>query len=113
MYKPRFNFTRDSKIVVGGTEALFFLLNEFSTGKYSYQKLADHRSQAVGEHGADLLLIGGRKGVDHAVDGRVGRDRMECTEDEMSSLGGGDGERDSGQIPHLAHHEDVRILAQG
>ena len=38
---------------------------------------------------------------------------MERAEDERSHLGGGDGERDGLEVAHLAHQDDVRVLADG
>ena len=65
-----------------------------------------------GELGAHLLLLVRREDVDDAVDGLGGVLRVQGGEDEVTGLGGGQGDRDRLEVAHLTDEDDVGVLAQ-
>ena len=76
------------------------------------QELRDDRHEADGELHADLALLVGREGADHAVH-RGGRScGVEGAEDEVSGLGRGDRGAHRLEVAHFAHEDDVRVLAE-
>ena len=78
----------------------------------AHQGLTRDRAQDVAEARARLLLLCARERVDDALDGLIGRDRVEGSEHEVTRLGGGQRERDRLEIPHLADHQHVRIFTK-
>ena len=77
------------------------------------QRLRDHRAQRLGEHRPDHLLFRGGEHVDDPVHRLGGRRGVQRAEHEVARLGRGHGEADGLQVAHLAHEDDVRVLAQG
>ena len=76
------------------------------------EPLADHAPKDAGEHGADLLLLRGRKELDHPADGLGGVDRVQGREDEVARLGRLQrGLRGLG-VAELADQDRVRVLAE-
>ena len=69
--------------------------------------------RAIESWRAHLPLLLGRKDVDDAVDRLRGRLGMQGGEDEMASLGRGQGGGDRLQVAHLADQDHVGILSQG
>src|SRR5262249_5638360 len=68
--------------------------------------------ERLGELDANLLLLGGREGVDDPVDGLGSALRVERGEHQVTGLGGGQGQADGLEVPHLADQDHVRVLAQ-
>ena len=60
----------------------------------------------------DHVLLGGRKHVDDAVDGLRGGARVQGSEHEVAGLGRGQGEPNRLEVAHLAHQDDIGVLAK-
>ena len=74
--------------------------------------LRDDTLERFGQRGANLVLLGGREHVDHAVHRLRGAGRMQRAENEVTRGGGGQREFDGFQIAHFADEDDVRVFAQ-
>ena len=77
------------------------------------QALGDHGAEHHGQLGADLVLLVGREGVDHTVDGLGGTQRMQGGQQQVAGFCRGDGGGDRLDIAHFTEHDHVRRLAQG
>jgi len=76
------------------------------------QLLGDDPLEGDGELDADLLLLGGREDVDHAIDRLGGILGVQGGEDQVAGLRGGQRSRDRLQVTHLPDQDHVRVLAQ-
>src|SRR3990172_4335523 len=76
------------------------------------ERLRDHGLECIGDHGPDLVLLAGRIDIDDSLYRLRRVDGVKGTEDQMAGLGRGDREAGGLQVPHLADHDDVRVLAQ-
>ena len=72
--------------------------------------LGHHALQGCAELDPNLLLLVRRKCVDDPVDGLRRILRVQCGEDQVPGLGGGDGGLDRLQVAHLTYQDDVRVL---
>ena len=77
------------------------------------QELRDHALEGLGQLHAHLLLLGGREGVDDAVDRLRRALGVKRREDEVPGLGGRQREADRLEVAHLADQDDVGVLPQG
>ena len=60
----------------------------------------------------DLVLLVGRKYVDHAVDRLRSARSVQRAEDQVTSGRGGERQFDRLQIPHFTHEDDIRVFPQ-
>ncbi len=77
------------------------------------QALGDHGAEHHGQLGADLVLLVGREGVDHTVDGLGGAQGVQGGQEQVAGFRRGDGGRDRLDIAHFTEHDHVGRLAQG
>ena len=77
------------------------------------QALGDHGAEHHGQLGADLVLLVGREGVDHTVDGLGGAQGVQGAQQQVAGFRRGDGGGNGLDITHFTQHDDVRRLAQG
>ena len=76
------------------------------------QLLRDDGFQHRRQLHANLLLLVRREDIDDPVDGLRGVGGMQRGEDQVAGLGNGQRGGDGFQVTHLAHHDDVGVLAQ-
>ena len=76
------------------------------------ERLGDDALQAVGQLGADLLLLVRREDVDQPVDGLRRGLRVQGGQHQVAGLGGGDRDRGRLEVAQLADQDDVGVLAQ-
>ena len=67
---------------------------------------------ALSELDPDLLLLLAGEDVDDPVDRLGGVVGVQRGEDQVTGLGDGEGDADRFQVAHLAHQQDVGVLAQ-
>ena len=77
-----------------------------------HQGLAEHRLQDQRKLNLHLLLLVRREGVDDAVDGLGRAGGMQRGQHQVARLGGSQGQGYRLQVSHLAHEDDVGVLAQ-
>ena len=77
------------------------------------EHLADRGLQHERQLGADLALLVGGEGVDHALDGVGGAGGVQRGEHQLRHLGSVDGGADGLGVAHLAEQDDVGAFAHG
>ena len=100
--------------VANGRGANHQLISAHTTvaGLVLEQCLRNHRAQRLRQHRAHHVLLGGRKDVDHAIDGLRGRARVQRAENEVARFRCSQRQPDRFEIAHLADQDDVRIFTQ-
>ena len=69
-------------------------------------------AQGFGQHGAHDFFFAGWEYVDNTVDGFGGAGRVQRTENQVASFGGGQGEGDGFRVAHLTDQNHVWVFAQ-
>ncbi|MPM04586.1 hypothetical protein SDC9_50864 [bioreactor metagenome] len=81
--------------------------------RFGKKLLGNNALQHGRELGPDLGLLVMGEGVQNPVHGLGRADGVQGGKDQVSGLRRGEGDVDGFRVPHLAHHDDVRVLPEG
>ena len=101
-----------NQVADGGGGDHDFQRGDAASGFLLEQRLRDDRFQRFRQLGADLCLLGRRKGVDDAVDGFRRAGGVQGAEDQVPGLCGRQRELNRFEIAHFADEDDIGILAE-
>ncbi len=106
------NFALANQVSDGRRADHDFVRRNTAAADALHQGLRDHRTQALGHHGADHVFFRCREHVDDTVDGLRRRARMQGAEHQVAGFRRRERQANGFQVAHFAHQHDVRIFAQ-
>lgn len=74
--------------------------------------LGNDPAQRFGDHDADLVTLVCGEDVEDAIQSACGVSGGQGSENQVTRLGGGDGELDGLQVTHFTYHDNVGVFAE-